>query len=169
MSSGKVAGKVLKCPYCDNPKTKVIDSRSAEECTAIRRRRHCLKCGSRFTTFERREKAGMVVTKRDDTREPYDRDKLANGLYKACSKREVPESVIERNLDEIETAIFRRPGREISAPELGDMVMERLRQIDEIAYLRFASVYKRFDDVSEFHKELVELMPGQPEDTGGST
>jgi transcriptional repressor NrdR len=169
VSSGKGAGKVLKCPYCDNPKTKVIDSRSAEDGAAIRRRRQCLNCGSRFTTFERREKAGMVVIKRDGTREPYDRDKIANGLFKACSKREVPESVIEHNLDEIEAAILRRPDREIPAPELGDMIMERLRQVDEIAYLRFASVYKRFDDVSEFQKELGELMPGQPEDTGGST
>ncbi len=136
---------------------------------AIRRRRHCLNCGSRFTTFERREKAGMVVIKRDGTREPYDRDKVASGLYKACSKREVAESVIEHNLDDIEATILRRPDREITAQELGDMIMERLRQVDEIAYLRFASVYKRFDDVSEFQKELGELMPGRPGDIDGPT
>ena len=109
----------------------------------------------------------MVVIKRDGTREPYNREKLANGLYKACSKREVPESVIENNLDEIEAEIMQCPDREIQAPELGNMIMERLRRVDEIAYLRFASVYKRFDDVSEFQKELGELMPPQTEGTGG--
>jgi transcriptional repressor NrdR len=151
----------MKCPYCGNAKTKVIDSRPAEDDTAIRRRRSCTGCGSRFTTFERRERAGVVVVKRDGTREPYDREKLATGLYKACSKREVPDSVIEENVDQIEEEIMRSPEREISAAEVGNMVMERLRNIDEIAYLRFASVYKRFDDVSEFQKELGELMPEQ--------
>lgn len=151
----------MKCPYCGNPKTKVIDSRAAEDGIAIRRRRHCAGCGSRFTTFERREKAAMVVVKRDGTREPFDREKLSTGLYKACSKRDVPSSVIERAVDQIEEEIIKRQERQITASELGDMVMERLREIDEIAYLRFASVYKRFDDVSEFQKELGELMPGQ--------
>ena len=156
----------MKCPYCGNQKTKVIDSRSAEEDKAIRRRRNCTSCGSRFTTFERREKAGMVVVKRDGTREPYDREKLSSGLSKACSKREVPDSVIEISVDEIEEEIIKSPEREISAPELGGMVMDRLRQIDEIAYMRFASVYKRFDDVSEFQKELGVLMPDQGESAG---
>ncbi len=151
----------MKCPYCGNLKTKVIDSRAAEDGLAIRRRRHCTGCGSRFTTFERREKAGVVVIKRDGTREPYDREKLAAGLYKACSKREVPESVIERNVSEIEEEIMGRQEREIIASEIGDMVMARLRGIDEIAYLRFASVYKRFGDVSDFQKELGELTPEQ--------
>jgi transcriptional repressor NrdR len=151
----------MKCPYCGNEKTKVIDSRAAEEGAAIRRRRHCAGCGSRFTTFERRERAGVVVVKRDGTREPYDREKLAAGLYKACSKREVPDSVIERSVSEIEEEITGRQEREIIASEIGDMVMERLRDIDEIAYLRFASVYKRFDDVSDFQKEMGELTPEQ--------
>jgi len=151
----------MKCPYCGNLKTKVIDSRAAEDGAAIRRRRHCTGCGSRFTTFERREKAGVVLIKRDGTREPYDREKLAAGLYKACSKREVPESVIERNVSEIEEEIMGRQEREIIASEIGDMVMERLRGIDEIAYLRFASVYKRFGDVSDFQKEMGELTPEQ--------
>ena len=159
--SARRVGVVMKCPYCENQKTKVIDSRAAEDDNAIRRRRHCTGCGSRFTTFERRQRAAVVVVKRDGTREPYDREKLANGLYKACSKREVPESVIEKNIDEIEEQIMRTPDREISASDVGTMVMDRLRQIDEIAYLRFASVYKRFDDVSEFQKELGELMPEQ--------
>jgi transcriptional repressor NrdR len=148
----------MKCPFCDNPKTKVIDSRSIEDGYAIRRRRHCLKCGSRFTTFERREKVQVSVIKRDRSVEPYSREKLANGMYKACNKRNVPEKVIEKSLDQIEEAIMKAPDKEIAASEIGDMVMTHLRQIDEVAYLRFASVYKRFRDVSEFHKELGELM-----------
>lgn len=147
----------MKCPYCGNAKTRVIDSRAVDEGAAIRRRRHCAKCGSRFTTFERREKSLVSVVKREGAREPYDREKLASGMYKAASKRNVPDEVIERSLDAIEEEIMKRPDREISASEIGDMVMERLRQIDEIAYLRFASVYKRFGDVSEFEKELEEM------------
>lgn len=149
----------MKCPYCDNKKTKVIDSRASEEDTAIRRRRHCVACGSRFTTFERMEKAAMVVLKRDGTREPYDREKIAEGFYKACSKRNVEDAVIEAAIDSIEEEIMKMLDREIEASVLGDMVMENLKDIDEIAYLRFASVYKRFDDVSEFEKELDELRP----------
>ncbi|MBK5092198.1 MAG: transcriptional repressor NrdR [Actinobacteria bacterium] len=148
----------MKCPFCDNPKTKVIDSRSIEDGYAIRRRRHCLKCGSRFTTFERREKVQVSVIKRDMSAEPYSREKLANGMYKACNKRNVPAEVIEKSMDQIEEAVMKAPDKEISASEIGDMVMTHLRQIDEVAYLRFASVYKRFRDVSEFHKELGELM-----------
>lgn len=153
----------MKCPYCGRAKTKVIDSRAAEDGAAIRRRRHCMDCGSRFTTFERRERTGVIVLKRDGTREPYDRDKLSAGLYKACSKREVPAAVIEKAVDGIEGEVMKRLEREIQASELGDMVMERLREIDEVAYMRFASVYKRFDDVREFQAELGTLMPGAEE------
>jgi len=148
----------VKCPFCDYPKTKVIDSRSTEDGSAIRRRRSCLECGSRFTTFERREKVQVVVVKRDRSTEPYSREKLATGMYKACNKRNVPAEVIESSVDQIEEAITRIPEKQISASEIGDMVMSRLRRIDEVAYLRFASVYKRFRDVSEFSKELGELM-----------
>jgi len=148
----------VKCPFCDYPKTKVIDSRSTEDGSAIRRRRSCLECGSRFTTFERREKVQVVVVKRDGSTEPYSREKLATGMYKACNKRNVPAEVIESSVDQIEEAITRIPEKQISASEIGDMVMSRLRRIDEVAYLRFASVYKRFRDVSEFSKELGELM-----------
>lgn len=122
-----------------------------------------MDCGSRFTTFERRERTGVIVLKRDGTREPYDRDKLSAGLYKACSKREVPAAVIEKAVDGIEGEVMKRLEREIQASELGDMVMERLREIDEVAYMRFASVYKRFDDVREFQAELGTLMPGAEE------
>jgi transcriptional repressor NrdR len=117
-----------------------------------------LECGSRFTTFERREKVQVVVVKRDRSTEPYSREKLATGMYKACNKRNVPAEVIESSVDQIEEAITRIPEKQISASEIGDMVMPRLRRIDEVAYLRFASVYKRFRDVSEFSKELGELM-----------
>jgi transcriptional repressor NrdR len=117
-----------------------------------------LECGSRFTTFERREKVQVVVVKRDRSTEPYSREKLATGMYKACNKRNVPAEVIESSVDQIEEAITRIPEKQISASEIGDMVMSRLRRIDEVAYLRFASVYKRFRDVSEFSKELGELM-----------
>ncbi len=154
----------MRCPYCGREKTKVIDSRAAEEGTAIRRRRHCLDCGSRFTTFERREKAGMTVVKRDGGREPYDREKLSAGFYKACSKRDVPPAVIEKAIDEIEEQIMKRQDREIRASELGHMVMERLRGIDEVAYMRFASVYKRFEDVRDFQEEVGTLLPGDEEE-----
>jgi len=149
----------MKCPFCGNPKTKVIDSRSIEDGYGIRRRRHCMKCGSRFTTFERREKVQVVLTKSNGKTELYNREKLATGMYKACNKRNVPAEVIEGSVDRIEEAIMKAPEGKISASEIGDMVMAQLRQIDEVAYMRFASVYKRFRDVSEFNKELGELMP----------
>ena len=154
----------MNCPYCESKKTKVIDSRAVEDGGSIRRRRMCPECDSRFTTFERREKVDVVVLKRDGEREPYDRKKIYNGFFKALSKRNVPDSVIETNVDEIEDELKKRQDKDVPASEIGDMVMERLRRIDEIAYLRFASVYKRFGDVSEFQKELGELMPEQLED-----
>lgn len=158
---GVIAGSGMKCPYCDSQKTKVIDSRAADEGSAIRRRRRCPACGSRFTTFERREKVDVMVVKRDGCVVPYDRQKIATGFYKALSKRGVDDSVIESNVDEIEEELKRLPDRNVEASEIGDMVMERLKKIDEIAYLRFASVYKRFGDVSEFQKEVDDLLPGQ--------
>ncbi|MBU4193722.1 MAG: transcriptional regulator NrdR [Actinobacteria bacterium] len=149
----------MRCPYCDNRKTKVIDSRAIEDGSAIRRRRRCTECGSLFTTFERRETVGLMVVKRDGVRERYSREKLTSGFKKACSKLDVSADVIERSIARIEEEIMKGQGKDISASVLGDMVMESLRQLDEIAYLRFASVYKRFGDVSEFQKELGELMP----------
>lgn len=156
----------MRCPYCGNSRTKVIDSRAAEDGNTIRRRRRCESCGSRFTTFERREKVQASVIKRDGTREPYERKKLSSGMHKACNKRDVPEEVIERAVDEIEEALLKRQEKEIPASLIGELVMEKLKAIDEVAYLRFASVYKRFDDVSEFQKELGELLP-LDDDSGG--
>ncbi len=149
----------MKCPYCDKKKTKVIDSRAVEDGGVIRRRRRCEQCGSRFTTFERRETVGLMVVKRDGVREAYSRDKLEAGFRKACSKRGIDSDEIERSIARIEEQVMKEHGKEVSASVLGDMVMEKLRELDEIAYLRFASVYKRFGDVSEFQKELGELMP----------
>lgn len=149
----------MKCPFCGNKKTKVIDSRAIDTGYAIRRRRLCQACNSRFTTFERREKIEVVVTKRSGVREPYDRQKIVTGFRKACSKRNVSEMTIENKVDEIEEEIMKYPDKEISAAEIGNMVMDKLKSLDEIAYLRFVSVYKRFGDVSEFEKELDELSP----------
>jgi len=149
----------VKCPYCDNQKTKVIDSRAVEDGGVIRRRRRCEECDSRFTTFERRETVGLMVVKRDGVREAYSREKLELGFRKACSKRGVDTDEIERGIARIEEQVMKEHGKDVSASVLGDMVMEKLRELDEIAYLRFASVYKRFGDVSEFQKELGELMP----------
>jgi len=149
----------VKCPYCDNQKTKVIDSRAVEDGGVIRRRRRCEECDSRFTTFERRETVGLMVVKRDGVREAYSREKLELGFRKACSKRGVDTDEIERGIARIEEQVMKEHGKDVSAAVLGDMVMEKLRELDEIAYLRFASVYKRFGDVSEFQKELGELMP----------
>jgi len=153
----------MRCPYCGNPRTRVVDSRAADDGAAIRRRRRCEECGSRFTTFERRERVDVVVIKRDGTREPYERRKLSSGLHKACNKRNVSDEAIERAVEEIEDAVMKRQEREIQASVIGDLVMEKLRAIDEVAYLRFASVYKRFGDVSEFQKELGELIPYEVE------
>lgn len=155
----------MKCPFCGSKKTKVIDSRAVDEGSSIRRRRCCPSCGARFTTFERREKVDVMVLKRNGVREAYNREKIATGFYKALSKRDVPETVIESTVDEIEDELKRRQDKEIEASEIGDMVMERLRRLDEVAYMRFASVYKNFGDVSEFQKELGELMPEQIDNT----
>jgi len=150
--------KGMKCPSCNSPKTKVIDSRSVDGGSAIRRRRLCEQCGTRFTTFERRGISQISVIKRDGSKVPYNREKLALGLYKACSKRDVPSEIIEENINEIEEEILKRPELEIKASCIGEMVMERLKKIDEVAYMRFASVYKRFDDLNEFKRELGKLM-----------
>lgn len=155
----------MKCPYCDNQKTKVIDSRAVEDGGVIRRRRRCEECSSRFTTFERRETVGLMVVKRDGVREAYSREKLELGFRKACSKRGIEADEIERSIARIEEQIMKEHGKDVSASVLGDMVMDKLRELDEIAYLRFASVYKRFGDVSEFQKELGELMPEEADST----
>jgi transcriptional repressor NrdR len=147
----------VQCPYCDFEDTRVIDSRLSEGKDAIRRRRECLSCEKRFTTYERREPLRLMVLKRDGTREAFDRAKLHAGLMKACAKRRVPEEEIEFMVDEIEAELRERRRHEVTSRRLGDMVLLRLRRMDMVAYLRFASVYRQYTDVDQFRTELVRL------------
>ena len=147
----------MQCPYCDFQDTRVIDSRLSEGKDAIRRRRECVSCGKRFTTYERREPLKLVVIKRDGTREPFERVKLHAGLMKACAKRAVPEEEIEYIVDEIEAELRERRRHEVTSRRLGDMALVRLRRLDMVSYLRFASVYRQYTDVDQFRSELVRL------------
>ena len=150
-------GYEVQCPYCDNEDTRVIDSRLSEGKDAIRRRRECLSCEKRFTTYERREPLRLMVLKKDGTREAFDRTKLHAGLMKACAKRRVPEEEIEFMVDEIEAELRERRRHEVTSRRLGDMALLRLRKLDMVAYLRFASVYRQYTDVDQFRSELVRL------------
>jgi transcriptional repressor NrdR len=147
----------VQCPYCDFQDTRVIDSRLSEGKDAIRRRRECISCEKRFTTYERREPLRLVVIKRDGTREPFDRAKLRAGITKACAKRPVPEEDIEYMVDEIEAELRERRRHEVTSRRLGDMALVRLRRLDMVSYLRFASVYRQYTDVDQFRSELVRL------------
>jgi transcriptional repressor NrdR len=148
----------LKCPYCGHDEDKVIDSRPADEGSAIRRRRECISCGKRFTTYEKVENLPLIIIKKDGTRQPYDRDKLISGLLKSCEKRPVSTEQLEKLADKVELQIQNSMRREISSGEIGEMVMELLKDIDEIAYVRFASVYRQFKDVNSFMQELNDLL-----------
>ena len=147
----------MQCPYCDFEDTKVIDSRLSETKDTIRRRRECLSCGKRFTTYERREPLKLMVIKRDGSKEPFDREKLRAGLAKACAKQPITEERIELVVDEIEAELRERRRHEVTSRRLGDMVLIRLRRLDMVAYLRFASVYRKYTDVDQFRSELVRL------------
>lgn len=147
----------MRCLYCGNMESKVVDSRSTEDGTAIRRRRECLNCGKRFTTYEKIESVPIIVIKKDGSRQQYDRDKLQRGIMNACASRPVSMDMVDGILDEIETAIRNSLEREVSSVKIGEMVMERLRLIDEVSYVRFASVYKQFKDIETFRKELEEM------------
>jgi transcriptional repressor NrdR len=158
LSGVEVTGVVtVQCPYCDFEDTKVIDSRLSETKDAVRRRRECLACGKRFTTYERREPLKLMVVKRDGEREPFDREKLRLGLAKACAKQRVSDEEIELIVDEIEAELRERRRHEVTSRRIGDMVLFRLRQLDMVAYLRFASVYRQYTDVDQFRSELVRL------------
>lgn len=148
----------MKCPNCNHMEDKVVDSRTTKEGAAIRRRRECLACGKRFTTYEYIERTPLMVVKRDGKREHYNRDKLLTGLLKACEKRPISRSQLEKVVDEIETATFGRFKQEIRSTDLGNEVMERLQAIDHVAYVRFASVYRQFKDVNQFMNELKNLL-----------
>jgi transcriptional repressor NrdR len=148
----------MKCPYCGYAESKVIDSRPAEEGSTIRRRRECLACSKRFTTYEIMERLPLVVVKRDGSRQSFDRVKVINGLVRACEKRPVALSQLEAIADEIESELQGALEREISTTEIGEMVMERLKGLDEVAYVRFASVYRQFKDINTFMEELTKLL-----------
>jgi len=152
----------MRCPYCQQPDTKVVDSRESEIGEAIRRRRECLACGKRFTTYERIETVPFYVTKKDGRREDFDPQKLFTGLKKATEKREISPDRLRAIVDEIE-ADLRQSGRaEIPSEEIGEMVMERLRDLDEIAYIRFASVYREFKDLQQVRQEIERVLtPGK--------
>jgi transcriptional repressor NrdR len=148
----------MKCPFCGNDEDKVIDSRPAEEGLAIRRRRECISCNARFTTYEKIENLPLVVIKKDGTRQPFDSNKLVSGLLKACEKRPVSIDQIESLVHSIEDQVLSSLKREISSREIGEMVMERLKKLDEVAYVRFASVYRQFKDVNSFFQELNDML-----------
>ena len=148
----------MKCPYCGNLGDKVVDSRESKEGEVIRRRRECLECGKRFTSYERIDEIPYMVVKKDGTRERFDRKKLVNGLLKACEKRPVSLKSIEGIADRVESTLQERPEREMATAEIGAFVMDELKKLDKVAYVRFASVYRHFRDLGEFMSELKDLL-----------
>ena len=148
----------MRCPYFGYLESKVIDSRPAEEGATIRRRRECLACGKRFTTYEIMERLPLIVVKRDGSRQTFDKIKIMNGMLRACEKRPVSVDALEKITDEIEQELQNSLEREVSTTEIGEMVMTRLKDIDEVAYVRFASVYRQFKDVNTFLEELQKLI-----------
>ena len=153
----------MKCPFCGYTESKVIDSRPAEEGSTIRRRRECLECRKRFTTYEIIERMPLVVIKRDGSRQGFDKVKLINGMVRAWEKRPVPLKKLEQIADEIELELQGNLDREINTVEIGEMVMERLKSVDEVAYVRFASVYRSFKDINTFMEELTKLLSDKTE------
>ena len=148
----------MKCPFCNNEDTKVIDSRSQDENTTIRRRRFCEKCGKRFTTYERIDTIPMTVIKNNGTRETFDKNKLMSGIMKSCNKRSITVAQIQSIVDDIENAVMSSMDKEVESKNIGNMVMERLKSIDEVAYVRFASVYRQFKDINTFMDELKKMI-----------
>ena len=148
----------MKCPYCSHLGDKVVDSRESKEGEAIRRRRECLECGKRFTSYERIDEIPYMVVKKDGSRERFERKKLVAGLLKACEKRPVSMAALEAVADRVEGSLQERPEKEIATAEVGGFVMEELKKLDKVAYVRFASVYRQFRDVGEFMSELNDLL-----------
>ncbi|MFY9285806.1 MAG: transcriptional regulator NrdR [Tissierellaceae bacterium] len=148
----------MKCPYCEYIETKVVDSRPTDEGQAIRRRRECINCGKRFTTYEKIEEIPIIVVKKDGNRQSYDRNKLLNGIIKSCEKRPVSINDIEQIVDDIEKTLSNSLEKEITSVQIGEMVMDKLKDLDEVAYVRFASVYRQFKDVNSFMTELKKLL-----------
>ena len=148
----------MKCPYCSHPESKVVDSRPAEEGSSIRRRRECLECHKRFTTYETMESLPLIVIKRDGSRQAFDRNKLLGSMIKACEKRSVSVVTLEKLADEIEQSVQNEMEREIPSTEIGELVMDKLKDVDEVSYVRFASVYRQFKDINTFMAELTKLL-----------
>jgi len=148
----------VKCPYCAHPESKVVDSRPADEGSSIRRRRECLECHKRFTTYETMESLPLIVIKRDGRRQAFDRNKLLGSMLKACEKRSVSVATLEKLTDEIEQCVQNEMEREIPSTEIGELVMEKLKDVDEVSYVRFASVYRQFKDINTFMAELSKLL-----------
>ena len=153
-----IGGIVMKCPYCDYFESKVIDSRPTDEGQAIRRRRECINCNKRFTTYEKIEEIPIIIVKKDGNRQAYDRNKLLNGILKSCEKRPVSISTIEQIVDDIEKNLSNSLEKEITSVVIGEMVMNKLKNVDEVAYVRFASVYRQFKDVNSFMEELKKIL-----------
>ncbi len=148
----------MKCPFCNFNESKVIDSRPADEGTTIRRRRECLACQKRFTTYETIEQLPLIVVKQDGSRQTFDKNKILTGMIRSCQKRPVSLATLEKIVDEIEHELQNSFEREISTAEIGELVMDRLKSVDEVAYVRFASVYRQFKDISTFMDELEKLI-----------
>ena len=151
----------MKCPFCGDQDRKVVDSRHSEDGLSIRRRRECMNCQRRFTTYEYVETLPIIVVKRDGSRQAFDRNKILNGMVRACEKRQVPFATLEKVTTEIEQNIQNSLEREVTADKIGEMVMERLKPLDEVAYIRFASVYRRFQDVNSFMQEVSRFLEGK--------
>ena len=148
----------MKCPFCYTPESKVIDSRAADNGMSIKRRRECVGCGKKFTTYERVEDIILMVVKKDGSRQAFDRRKLTNGIIRACEKRPITAEQIEEIVTNIETQIYNKLNKEISTQEIGELVMDSLKKVDDVAYVRFASVYRQFKDVNTFMDELKKLI-----------
>lgn len=148
----------MKCPYCSNPDTRVIDSRPAEDGNSIRRRRSCDVCGKRFTTYEKVETIPLIIIKKDNNREQYNRGKIESGVLRACYKRPVSAEDIQKLVNNVETKVFSLEEKEIESTTIGEIVMEELKTLDEVAYVRFASVYREFKDVNTFMDELKKIL-----------
>ncbi len=148
----------MKCPYCGYEEDKVIDSRSSQEGDAIRRRRECLKCQRRYTTYEHIEGVSLMVFKKDGRRESFDRKKVLSGLVKSCEKRPISVEKLEETVDDIERTLQRNFDKEVASVEIGELIMQRLGKLDQVAYVRFASVYREFKDVNQFMKELKQIL-----------
>jgi transcriptional repressor NrdR len=155
---------MMNCPYCGHYDSKVVDSRDVND--GVRRRRQCLSCGARFTTYERLQPASLFVTKKDERREEFDRNKLLSGIHKACEKRPLPTGAIEKLVDDIEVELYRLGKAEIPSDLIGDMVIERLKKLDHIAYIRFASVYREFADITALKQEVDTLLSGDETPSG---